>query len=410
MVTTHAFFLWSVRGRIQKGDPDFTAFYTAGKILREGRGTKLYEAHTQDAVQREFATNADIRRGPLPYIHPPFEALIFLPLTFLPYVEAFVVWNLLDLGMLAAIALSLRPVLISLNKIPLWEWILALLALFPVFANFLQGQDAILLLLIFVLGFRALDRNADFVAGCWFGLGIFKYHFVIPLVLILAVWKGKRLASGFAATAFFAALLSLAMVGWHGALLYPAYAWRVVSMPGHGQTPLGLMPNLLGFIAGWPALENVGWPLRLVALVASIGLLIAVARMRNLTHDREPGLVPDRENDRPFFRLSFACALITAVLVSYLANPHDLCLLVLPLALLADYCVAHWSERPAVRVLLAPVVPLLISPLWIFLWMQWGKLNLVVIPLLWWIYGMRRELLRVKSNEVSAPARVRSSA
>jgi uncharacterized membrane protein len=410
MVATHAFFLWSVRGRIQKADPDFTVFYTAGKILREGRGRELYEARTQDAVQREFATNTDIRQGPLPYIHPPFEALMFVPLTFLSYVEAFVLWNLLNLGMLAAIARLLRPVLLSLNGILLWEWLLALLAFFPVFANFLQGQDAILLLLIVVLGFGALERHADFVAGCWFGLGIFKYHFVIPLLLILAVWRGRKLFLGFAATASAGALLSLAMVGWHGALQYPAYAWRVVSMPGHGQTPLGLMPNLRGFIAGWPALENVGWPVQLIALVASVGLVIAVARIRNVAEDREPGQVPDRENDRRFFRLSFACAVITAVLVSYLANPHDLCLLVLPLALLADYCAARWSERRAVRALLVPAVPLLISPVWIFLWMQWGKLNLVVIPLLWWIYAIRRELLRLRSNEVSAPARVTSSA
>jgi hypothetical protein len=121
----------------------------------------------------------------------------------------------------------------------------------------------------------------------------------------------------------------------------------------------------------------------------------ANAETRNLTDERRS------------FRLSFACAVITAVLVSYLTNAHDLCLLVLPLALLADHCAARWPERQAVRALLIPVVPLLLSPLWIFLWMRWGKLNLAVIPLLWWIYAMRRELLRLRNN--AAAARVTSS-
>ena len=397
MVAIHAAFLWSVRGRIQKGDPDFTVYYTAGKILREGRSAELYNGATQQRVQWEFATDSDIRQGPLPYIHPPFEALLFVPLTFLPYGEAFVLWNLLNLAMLFAIALLLRRSLDSLRRIPLWEWVLALLAFFPVFTNFLQGQDAILLLLVFVLGFRALDRNADFTAGCWFGLGVFKYHFVIPLVLILALWKGRKLVWGFAATASAAALLSLGIVGWHGALQYPAYAWHIVSIPGHGQTPVGLMSNLVGLATGWPLPETLVSPLRVVALTGSAALLIAVVGMRSLA------------KSVPSFRLSFACAVITAVLVSYLTNTHDLCLLVLPLALLAEYVAIHWSERQAIRALLIPVVPLLLSPLWIFLWMRWGKLNLVAILLLWWIYAMRRELLRLRNEETNTAGRVTSS-
>jgi len=394
----HGFFLWNVRGRVQKGDPDFTAFYTAGKILREGQAAQLYRGATQNAVQWEFATDTDIRRGPLPYICPPFEALIFVPLTFLPYGEAFVLWNLVNLGLLVAIAWWLRRASGSGAEFPLWDWVLALLAFFPVFINFLQGQDAILLLLFFVLGFRALDRNAEFAAGCWFGLGVFKFHFVIPLVMILALWKGQRLVLGFAATASAAALVSLGIVGWHGALRYPAYAWHVVSVPGHGQTPLALMSNLLGLVTGWPVLETVGWPLRLVALAGSAALLIVVVRMRGLA------------NDARFFRLSFACAVVTALLVSYLTNTHDLCLLALPLALLADHCAAHWSERQAMKALLISSAPLLISPLWILVWIRWGRLNLIAILLLWWIYAIRRELLRLKGNAVSALASAMSSA
>jgi hypothetical protein len=387
----HLFFLWRVSGRVQKADPDFTVYYTAAKILREGRGASLYAATTQDAVQREFARNSDIRRGPLPYIHPPFEALLFLPFTLIPYFQAFLIWNLVNLGILASCAIALRRALPALHMVPLWEWMVAMLAFFPVFSNFLQGQDAILLLFLFVLAFCAFDRGALFLAGCWLGLGVFKYHFALPLVLLLVIWKGRRLAKGFLSTASIAVLLSVMIVGWHGILAYPAYAWRIVSVPGHGQTPLGLMPNLIGLLAGWPGLQDMKWPVRFAGLGLSLVLLIVLARMRNLLHDRSS------------FRLAFACAVIAAVLVGYNTNAHDLSLLVLPLALFASDLI---ERQPALKsnhrqtwIAILPILPLLISPLWMFLWLRWNKLNLMVIPLLWWMYAMAQQLRRPASAE-----------
>jgi hypothetical protein len=387
MLCIHAFFLWSVRGRIVKGDPDFTVFFTAAQMLREGRGAQLYYPGAQQAVQLEFTNNSDLRRGPLPYIHPPFEALIFLPLTFLPYSCAFSLWNVVNLGMLLGIALFLARSLPSLRKVPAWEWLLAFLAFFPIFSNLLQGQDAILLLLLFVLCFGALTRDADFLAGCWLGLGVFKYHFVIPLVVILVIWRGRKLIFGFAVTASAMTLLSLGIVGWQGALQYPAYAWSVVSTSGHGQTPLRLTPNLLGLLTGWSFLDGMNTILRWIVLVASVGLLAIIARMRGMA------------NDRKYFKLCFACAVIMAVLVGYNTNAHDLSLLILPLALVADDCVAATSRSSREKMrLMMPVIPVLISPLWFLLWIRWERTNLMALFLLCWLFAIRREVLRMSAN------------
>ena len=181
MIAIHVFFLWRVRDRIARGDPDFTVFYTAASMLREGQGAQLYDSRAQLAVQAEFARDADIRRGPLPYIHPPFEALLFLPLTFLPYPLAFATWNVINLAILLGVAMLLKKSLLWLQGIPVWQMVLLCLAFFPVFANFHQGQDAILLLLVVALSFRALDRDADFLGGCWLGFGLFKYLSLIHI-------------------------------------------------------------------------------------------------------------------------------------------------------------------------------------------------------------------------------------
>ncbi len=386
-----------MRDRIAKADPDFTAFYTAGKLLREGRGNELYKARAQEEIQQQFATDSDIRRGPLPYIHPSFEALLFLPLSSLAYLDAFLVWEAFNLGMLLAVSLVLRGILSSLQPIPLWEWILALLSFFPIFANFLQGQDAILLLLLLVLSFRSLDSNSPFIAGCWLGLGVFRYHLVVPLVLILG-WRHRRMLSGFAATASAAVLLSFAVVGRHAALQYPAYALHWASTPLFGRMPPSLMPNLLGLVTGWPIAPGARWSLQLGVLAVSALLLIVVART-------VVARTRNRANDRSRLNLAFACAVITAVLVGYNTGSYDLSLLVLPIALLADYCLGGFEGSPgATRRLVLPAVPLLVSPLWFLLWRQWERMNLMAIFLLWWLYAIRRETLRVAENSGGSAA------
>jgi Glycosyltransferase family 87 len=381
IISTHIFFLWRVRDRIARGDPDFTVFYTAGKMLREGQGPQLYHPNAQLATQAEFARNSDIRRGPLPYIHPPFEALFFLPLTFLSYPQAFVAWNLINLAILFGVAGLLKNSLLSLQSIPVWHMVLFGLAFFPVFANFHQGQDAILLLLVLTLSFRALDRDADLLAGCWLGLGLFKYHLILPLALVLMIWRGRRFILGFAASSSAVVLISLGLVGWKGVLEYPAYAWRVVSQPAFGGIPPGQLPSLFGLVGGWPFAQKIGSAVPVVVVAGSAALLMIVASLRK--YARVEAL----------FRLCFAGAVMTALLVGWSTNSYDLSLLVVPLAVIMN-C---GFERPLDRKsLIAPAVPLLISPLWFFLWMRWQRINLMALFLLCWLFVLIAEVRRLR--------------
>lgn len=382
ILALHVFFLWSIRGRIARGDPDFTIYFTAAKMLREGLGKELYNPSAQYKVQQEFATNSDIRRGPLPYIHPPFEALPFLPLTFLSYTAAYVAWNFVNLGMLLWVCVLLRKCLPSIDRIPLADSLLGCLAFFPILANFHQGQDAILLLLVLVLAFCALARNADFSAGCWLALGLFKFQFVVPIAIVLTLWRGRRFLSGFTVVASAVFAISIALVGWSGAMAYPGFAWRIISTVRFGGLPYRLMPNLTGLVNGWPILENVGWPLRIVTFTASTALLISIAFMKKLAG--QTGL----------FNLCFACAVIVAVTISYNTNSYDLALLILPAALALDYCFRSADSRPTFKALFLPAAPIFFSPLWFFLWLHWMRTNVMAIFLLWWCFAIWSEAQR----------------
>ena len=105
-------------------------------------------------------------------------------------------WDLVNVGALFGVGLLLRRSVMLLpdSAVGICHWILAF---FPVFDCFLQGQDSILLLLLCVLGFNALKKEADVLAGCWLALGAFKFQFIVPIVLLLVIWKRRRVAIGF---------------------------------------------------------------------------------------------------------------------------------------------------------------------------------------------------------------------
>lgn len=379
MIATHIFFLWRVREQIVRGDPDFTVFYTAGKMLREGRGAELYSSRAQLAVQSQFARNAEIRRGPLPYIHPPYEALFFLPLTLLAYPYAFVLWNLINIAILFGVGMLLRSTLPSMQGIPLWQMVLFSLAFFPIFANFHQGQDAILLLLVVSLSFRALDREADLLAGGWLALGLFKYHLILPLAVILAAWRGRRFIVGFVTMSSALVLVSLGLVGWTGALKYPVYAWRVVSGPAFGGIPPRQLPSIFGLLAGWQLSERIGVATQIAVSAVSAGVLGMAASLRKWAQCKTS------------WQLCFAVAVIAAALVAYSTNTYDLSLLMVPLAVVANYALAGPRN---IRWLLAPAIPLLVSPLWFFVWMRWERINVMALFLVWWLLALFGEVRR----------------
>ncbi len=383
MLCLHLLFFVNLRERIKRGYPDFTVFYTAATMLRNGLGHQLYDVHVQYEVQKTSVGQIPSRQGPLPYIHPPFEALIFLPLSWLPYPQAFAVWDVLNLVALFGVVLLLRRSVSALRQIPPWEFVIASLAFFPIFDCFLQGQDSILLLLLCVLGFNALKREADVLAGCWLALGAFKFQFIIPIVLLLVIWKRSRVAIGFTTVSALLVLISAGVAGWQSLPHYPAFVLAVTKSPSTGGVAAGFAPNLRGLAQG--LLSSFSKPLgSAVAMLSSVALFFFAA-------------AKGREASRPNnLELQFSLAVVVSALIAWQTNMHDLSLLVLPLVLITDYCL-HRLPQSHGTFLLLPVLPVLISPLWIVLWLVCGMVNLMTIPLLWWVWEIGRAISRDQS-------------
>jgi len=382
MVIVEAGVAWKLRGMLAAGYADFTAFYTAGELVRQGQGSRLYDLREQWRVQQEFAKDVAIRQGPLPYLRLPFEALGFVPFTFLPDSAAYVVWLLLNLGVVIGVALFLRRQLTPLREFPAWLPVLMALGFVPVFLTLLQGQDSILLLLFYSLTFVALRKGADFRAGCWLGLGLIKPHLVLPFVAI-GLLRGKRkMAAGFALMAVVLLVVSLGVVGWSGFLRYPGYLWELERHTERGLVQPRDNPNLRGLVEGFGS--GMASPAAITGVIAilSAGLVVWVS-VRSRKHGSS-GRIAD---------LIFCQAVVVSLLVSYHAFAYDLSVLLLPILLL----MTNWGEGPrgvARWALLGPGMLLLFGPIFPLLWLQWHALSLMAVVLLVWMWGVDREVAR----------------
>jgi hypothetical protein len=309
---------------LEEGAFDFLAFYTAGTLLKEGAREQLYDAEKQEEIQRRLTG----RPTPLLYYHPPFDALLFLPLAYLSYPTAYAVWVIVNLLVLLAVVHLLLPYLqaLSLPLVVLF-W---LSVVFPVFLALFQGQMSILLLLVYVATFLALKRNAEFSAGGVLALGLFKFQFVIPLLPVFVVRRWWRGLAGFFCVALVLAFLSVAVVGVGGVLDYALLLWHLPKEAGTeiAADPFGVraarMPNVRGFVT-----EAMSGSMLLGDFAPAAVLLVSVAllawSLRYWFLERGRGEV---------FDLQFSLQCVVTLLVSYHAHLNDLALLTLPVLLL----------------------------------------------------------------------------
>jgi hypothetical protein len=387
MLSLHIVVAWGSRDLVRKGYPDFTALYSAGKIVREGLGRQLYDTQTQFRIQQEFAAGVSIRQGPLPYIHPPWEALLFVPFTRFSYPAAYLLWDAVNVLILLSLPFLLRNHLPQLKELSALFWLFVSLAFYPIFFDLLQGQDILPLLLFFTLTFVSLKQNNDLAAGCWLGLGLFRFHLVLPLMLILLLHKRLKALLGFVSVAIVLTVVSIAVIGWNGVLSYPAFVWHVETVMGHGAIVPVDMPNLRGLLHTFLAASSSKLIVHFVVAALSVALLFSASAKWKVAREGTT------------FDLGFSLVVVTTILVSYHANTYDLSLLFLPVMLLTNHLAGTELKVGRNRIaLVGPMLLLFVSPLQMLLLQKYGKLSLLAPVLLLWAWGLASEISRIGSS------------
>jgi len=373
--------LWKSRVEMGQGYGDFANFYTAGVLVRRGLGAELYNPTTQWKVQQEFASEVKIRRGPMRYMRPPFEALFFSVFAAWPYATALLLWTGLKLALLSMIPFVVVRGRFWKESFPPWATVLLVLGTFPEFMDLLMGQDATLLAFLFAISFWQLATERDTAAGVTLGLALFKFQLVIPFVVILLIAGRKRVLPGFAMSACAVLALSAGLVGWRGLLEYPAYLLALNQATGVGIKPelqMTLRGVLTLFVGRLPYPGRIHWVLAPVALGAIV----------------YAGLIWRKAGDR-FLAEGFGLAAIVAIVTSYYSYDYDLLLLIVPLlAMRTRPDEAPKADRVTRYLEAAGLLLLLLTPVYWLTRVQLHAECLMTLPLLALGFALARRLSR----------------
>jgi hypothetical protein len=317
MAIDNCYLLWKSRVEMAQGYGDFANFYTAGTLLLRGQSAELYDPAAQWKVQQEFSSEVKIRRGPMRYMRPPFEALFFSVFAAWPYPTALLILMGLKLILLAKI-----PFIVLRDRkwkewFPVWLMPVLILGTFSAFMDLMMGQDAMLLAFLFAICFWQLETGRDAGAGVALGLALFKFQLALPFFLILWIAGRKRVVAGFGVSAAVLVAISAGVVGWWGVLKYPGYLLALSHAKGVGISPeiqITLRGLLTFFSERVADMRVVEWSLAAVAVGAIVytGLLW-------------------RRAGANFLAEGFGLAAIVAIVTSYYASDYDLLLLVVPL-------------------------------------------------------------------------------
>jgi hypothetical protein len=214
MACLNLYAVWKARDTIRNGSNDFMHLYVAGYMIRHGQGAQLFDDSTQFETQKQFSRSVRTKGAPYPYMRPPLEALLFVPLTAFSLSTAYLFWTSVNLAALLVFLSRVRRHLPRLQAFR-FSWLaLCGIAFFPISSVLVQGQDDLLVLLLFTLVFFSLARDNFFAAGAWLGLALFRVQFTIPLFCVLALASEWTFFAGFASVAALHAAITLAAFGW----------------------------------------------------------------------------------------------------------------------------------------------------------------------------------------------------
>jgi hypothetical protein len=327
---------------IMAGKNDFPVFYSSAQMVHEGQASHLYDF---DAENRFVHRVSDVTRAP--NNHLPYELLIFVPLTFLPFGAAHILWTLISLAILVGVAFMMQDIRPGGSSFAIA--LLTILSFFPVWYCLLQGQDSILLLFFFALSFWLWRRGQDDLAGFVLAIGLFRPQLVVPFAFVSFVAGKWKFFRGFVPGAILVLLASTWIVGLRGmgeygkVLISQGTQGSASALAGQWQVRPGLMATWRGFL--WVCLPAwVPSGLRSVLLLSGTfaGLFFAGKKLR-------------AARDQASFELALAFVVASVALVSFHSFLNDFSLLIIPLLIFGRYlgppnCVPRKSARVVLTV------------------------------------------------------------
>ncbi|HEY1262182.1 MAG TPA: glycosyltransferase 87 family protein [Terriglobales bacterium] len=343
-----------------QGRADFRNLYSAASMVRSGNADRIYDLESQARSQNSLVSP---RPTPMPYLRLAYEALGFVPLSFLPYKQAYIAFLILNLLLLALLPFWIRTELAWLQGIPGVLRPLLFLLFPPLAFSILQGQDSVLFLVLLVFAFLLLRRGQEGRAGLLLGVGVCKLPLLAPLVLLFALWRRWRFVMGLSLTAALCIGLSAWLVG---ATEFAAYVRMLAQIKSVATVPELEQYPYPALVAAMPSLRGLLFVLlhariSASALALAYGVPAALALAAVACWNREA-------------RASSSLLLVAitaSCLLSYYIFLHDLSVLALPVGVAAgglreSVPAGRWTRGIAGGVILAAGLAV-VAPSFLFL-------------------------------------------
>jgi alpha-1,2-mannosyltransferase len=186
---------WTRDAEGQLFGADHIAFYSAARLIREGRQAEIYNTNQVGQYQQQIVG------GNWPYVmayrNPPFYALLYLPTAGLPFPASVLVWTAVGLACFAFAIWCLRPE--HPWRVAGWGF-----TFYPLFATVSFGQNTLLSMAVFAAVYRLLSNRRPLAAGLVAGLLWFKPQLLIGLFVWWALaprmnawcWAGVAVTGG----------------------------------------------------------------------------------------------------------------------------------------------------------------------------------------------------------------------
>lgn len=231
---------------------DILQDYLMGKAVAAG-------ANPYTPVAELAETYLGQRVGPThPSPHPPLVALIFLPLSYLPFQNVATLWFVLELLMLAAaLHILLRAGSIRLSIPATMLVALAVCAWAPIRFELGCGQYGIFTLLLLGLSYYMLGAKRALVAGVFLGLAVRIKFMPWPAILIFFLRRQWGVALSASLTVAAGGAVSIQLIGYDATRQYILDVLPLVN-DLFGRS----LMNISVWAVGWRAWEgsNALWP------------------------------------------------------------------------------------------------------------------------------------------------------
>jgi hypothetical protein len=189
---------------------DFLNLYTGASLALEGNFTHLHSPQVQLNRERQFVPELPAL---VPFVRPPFYALLLAPLALLPFGMAFWVWLAVQTTLLFGC----------------WAWALSRWGpdaltfgafYLPTALGIATGQDCVVMLAILITSYTLSEKGDNFPSGAVLGLGLIKFHLFLLWPVALLIQRRWRMMLGACAAVAAECLVSLWLSGTHGIAEY----------------------------------------------------------------------------------------------------------------------------------------------------------------------------------------------